>query len=135
MASLAMLLAMGAFFGALVLSSIMKRRAWSQLDEAHRATVLDVFTGRFRRRLVPIIVLVVVFLTVSQITPGSPWLVDAVFWVGLPCYALTITVLDALQLRKMAMPSSYLRSWLASRAVFWAGAVFLLAGFYAAGIR
>ncbi len=134
MGPLAMLVGIGGFFAALISSRRMKAEAFAALDDTQKLAVLDAFSGH-SLHLVPLAVLVMLYLGVSQLTDGTGPLITVVFWLGLLAFACASVLLSTLRLRKLDLPSSYLRSWLRGRALVFGGVLLLMGSLFLAGVR
>ncbi len=130
-----MLVGMGIFFGAILASRILNERAMVQLEDAQKLALFDAFTGQRKYQLIPLVVLVLLYLGVSQAMAGSTVVVTAVFWLGLVAYATVAMVLNVSRMRGLDLPSSYLRSWITGRALVTTGVIAMIAGFFLAGVR
>ena len=135
MATLALMLGMGAFFAALIASRRMKERAFSQLDDAQKLAVLDSFAKRGSLQLIPLVVLVVIYLGVSQFMPDANRLVTLVFWLGLLLFGGISIGLNTRRLLTLDLPRSYTRSWLLGRAMMLSGVLAMMAGLYVSSVR
>ncbi len=133
MATLALMLGMGAFFVALIASRRMKERAFSQQNDDQKLAVLDSFAARGSLQLIPLAVLVVLYLGVSQFLPDTT-LVTAAFWIGLLGFGGVSIGLNTRRLMALDLPPSYTRSWLLGRAMMLAGVLAMMAGLYASSV-
>lgn len=135
MGTLAMMAGLGAFFAALIASRRIKERAFSALTDEQKLQLLDSFSGWTTLQLIPLAVLVLLYLGVSQLAPDSSTTVTVVFWLGLLIFAASSVGLNTLRLRRLPLPAGYTRSWLLSRALVFGGVVAMVAGLLLAGPR
>jgi len=135
MDTLALMLGMGAFFAALIASRRMKERAFSQLNDTQKLAVLDSFSSRGSLQLIPLAVLVVIYLGVSQFMPDANTLVTTVFWLGLLLFGGISIGLNTRRLLGLDLPRSYTHSWLLGRAIMLGGVLAMMAGLYVSAVR
>ncbi len=132
MGSMAMMIGMGAFFATLIASRRIKERAFAALTDEQKLALLDSFSGNQALRMIPMAVLVLLFLAISQRAPESSTLITGVFWLGCLVYGAVTVTLNTLRLRRLDLPPAYTRSWLLGRALVFGGILTLLAaGFLA----
>jgi hypothetical protein len=133
--SLLLFVGIGAFFAALIASRRIKERAFTQLSDAEKLTLLDSFAGQRSLQLIPVAVMVMLYLGVSLLGDGSTQLITTVFWLGLGAYGLLSVGLSTLRLRSLDLPAHYLRSWLLGRALVFGGVLLMLGSVWAGGVR
>jgi len=106
---------------AIVASRIVSERALKQLSIEEKGTLLDSFSGYRLYNTIVILGLFVVYFVAINYFPQSYSLLTLIFIVLFFAVSITISVLSYKKLKALNMPENYIKSFLASMAIQYAG--------------
>ncbi len=112
---------------AIAASIIVRKRALRQLSTEEKATLRDSFSSYRHYSTVVLLVLVVAYIAATIYYPRSDMTLTVIFIILLFTISGTDSVLSYQKLKKLNMPSGYIRSYLSSLVIRYAvaGALFL----------
>jgi uncharacterized membrane protein len=112
---------------AIVASRIVSERALKQLSTEEKGTLLDSFSSYRLYNTVVILGLVVAYIAATSYFPRSYSTLTLIFIILFFTISGTVSVLSYQKLKNLTMPSGYIRSFLISLAIQYAGvaAIFL----------
>jgi hypothetical protein len=106
---------------AVIASRIVSERALRQLSNDEKGTLLDSFSGYRLYNTVVILGLVVAYFAATNYFPQSYSTLTLIFIVLFFTASATISVLSYKKLRALNMPEGYIKSFLVSMAIQYAG--------------
>lgn len=105
----------------ILVSRFLNEKANRHLDEQARSALIDVFAGFRFQFLIPIIVIILSFFLFIKLYPDSYRTISLIYFGLLVVYMAGTNIITFRKMKALDLPLSYTRTFIASKAVMYAG--------------
>ncbi len=110
----------------IVISRIMSEKGLKTLSPEQKVSLLDEFSNQRKYSFIPIILILIVYIVVVHFFPEQSVTLYLVFIFCLLAYLVIMNIVTSKKLKKLGLPKSCLKLYLASRFVYYFGLVIFL---------
>lgn len=105
----------------ILVSRFLNEKANRHLDEQARSALIDVFAGFRFQFLIPIVVIILSFFLFIKLYPDRYRTISLIYFGLLVVYMAGTNIITFRKMKALDLPLSYTRTFIASKAVMYAG--------------